>query len=259
MKNYFKQFAFLFIFVLGKIFPRRGIPALFYHSMDESGSLLSISKKNFMGKMRYLKKSGYESMNTHEFLEYFENRKSKNFPAKKMLITFDDGYKNNIEAINILKELNFSAVIFITTAYIGGYNDFCEQNVPKLPILTMEEIRDLSKSGTEFGAHGHTHRNLTDLPIAEAARDINKSKQILGGELSSEINSFCYPRGRYTNSIAEMLKKLGFKVAFTTKTGVVLRNSSPYFLPRVPINDKVGNLQFKALLSPWYGFFKNLL
>lgn len=259
MKYYFKKFAFVLIYLLGKIFPRRGIPVLFYHSMDDSGSLLSISRENFMRQLSYLKKSGYGSLTIGEFLEYFDSKNNKSFPEKKFLITFDDGYKDNIEAINILKELNFSAVIFITTGYTGGYNDFCEQNVPRLPMLTMEEIRNLSKSGTEFGAHGHAHRNITDLANEEAINDISKSKQILESEIKYEVISFCYPRGKYTNKIAETLKNLGLKMAFTSRTGVVSSKSLSYFLPRVPVNDKVSMIQFKALLSPWYGFFKNLL
>ena len=258
MKNYFKQFAFLIIYLLGKIFPRNGMPVLFYHSMDESGSLLSISKKNFVRQMNYLKESGYDSLTSQKFLEHFENRNNKSFPGKKFLVTFDDGYKNNIEAIDILKELNFSAVIFVTTGYIGGYNDFCERDVPKLPMLAMEEIRNLSKSGAEFGAHGHTHRNITDLTNDEALSDISKSKQILENELGSKVISFCYPRGKYASNSEKILKNLGFKIAFTSKTGIVSPKSSPYFLPRVPINDKVSDLQFKALLSPWYGFFMSL-
>lgn len=257
MKNYFKKFAFLIIYLLGKIFPRSGIPVLFFHSLDNSGSVLSILGSNFTKHMIYLKKSGYQSLTMDEFAENF---KSQSFPKKKFSITFDDGYKNNAEAVNILKELGFSAVVFITTEYMGRNNSFCEQKVPVLSMLSIKEIKSLEKTGfVEFGAHGHTHRNLTDLSREEASSDIRESKRILEKELGHGITSFCYPRGKFNREIAEELKLQGFSFAFTSETGIVSKNSLKYFLPRVPINDKVSDSQFKALLSPWYGFFKNLL
>lgn len=255
MIHILRYFIFSFIYALGRVFPKPGIPVLFYHSLDESGSILSVGEDNFLKQIKYLVERGYSSLSISEFKECL---KSGNFPKKRILITFDDGYKNNIGAVKVLKKFNFSAVIFVATNFIGKFNDFCKEDVPRLPMLTREDILYLSKMGVEFGAHSHTHRNMTDLTGQEIASEIKESKLILQEQVGKPIDYFCYPRGKANDDISSELARQEFKIAFLSKTGVVSRNTSPYFLPRLPVNGNGSLVQFKALLSPWYGLFRNL-
>lgn len=238
MKRLLKKNFFLLVLFLQKIFPRQGIPVLFFHSMDESGSPLSISRDKFLKFAEYLHKHGY---------------------GQSGLFTFDDGYKNNLEAVRILQQFNFHAVIFVATGYIGKKNTFCRKEFPELEMLNAGEIRLLANQGVEFGAHGHTHRNLTELNLEEIGYEIRESKRILEELIGKQVDKFCYPRGKASKEIALELQKQGFERAFTSKTGMITSVSDPYFLPRIPLNDAVTSLQFRALLSPWYSFFKNCL
>lgn len=237
MNYIIKQTFFSFICVLDSILCRQGVPVLFFHSVDESGSPLSISSEKFL-----------------KFIEYLHQRGCKN-----ALITFDDGYKNNIEAIKVLQQFSFRTIVFVATAYIGKKNTFCRTDFPELEMMNANDIGQLAKQGVEFGAHGHTHRNLPELSQSDLIFEIKESRRILEEIAADKINYFCYPRGKYSKSIAAELERQGFRRAFTARTGIVSKESHPYFLPRVPLNDAVSFLQFRALLSPWYATFRNLI
>lgn len=233
-----KQAFFLLILLFDKIFPRNGMPVLFFHSMDESGSPLSISRNKFLKFAGHLHKRGYH---------------------KSVLITFDDGYKNNIAAIQALRQFNFKIVVFVATGFIGKKNTFCRKDFPRLEMMSRDDISELSRQGVKFGAHGHTHRNLPELSPKELTFEIKESKRIIETAIGKNIDYFCYPRGKFNDRVINALKNNGFKMAFTSKTGIISHYSPPFLLPRVPLNDAVSMLQFRALLSPWYATFRNII
>ena len=63
------------------------IPILMYHSISDDRSSLSVSPKKFLEQMKYLRKLGYNSISFNQI--YKENN-------KPIIITFDDGYKDNL-------------------------------------------------------------------------------------------------------------------------------------------------------------------
>lgn len=256
MIYFMKQCIFALICFLDGILPRKGIPVLFFHSMDESGSVLSISRDKFVEFITYLYAQGYKTLYLGEFETYLASAK---FRRNRILITFDDGYKNNVEAASLLQKLHFKVIIFVATQYIGRKNTFCAKEAPELEMMNAEDIRMLAGQGVEFGAHGHTHRNLPKLKREEIVYEITESKRILEGITGRKVAYFCYPRGKIGDVAVEELERQGFKLAFSAKTGIASKASHPYFLPRVPLNDMVTFLQFKALLSPWYATFRDVI
>lgn len=47
--------------------------------------------------------------------------------------------------------------------------------------------------------------------------------------------AFCYPFGHYNNTSKQVLKNIGYRVAFTTNSGKVKIGMDPLELPRVRI------------------------
>ena len=75
------------------------IPILLYHSISDDNSEMSLNVDIFENQIKYLKNSGYTSINFDEI-----DHKAK----KQIIITFDDGYKDIfINALPILKKYNF--------------------------------------------------------------------------------------------------------------------------------------------------------
>ena len=71
-------------------------------------------------------------------------------PQNSILITFDDGYKNNYTlAFPILKKYNMKATIFLNTKFIEKDEAY----------LNWDEIREMYESGlVDFQLHTHSHQ-----------------------------------------------------------------------------------------------------
>src|SRR3989338_10710028 len=89
---------------------------LVYHSIDNSGSVLSESPENFRTQMLYLKKYGFISIPLRKYLAHFLLNHS--LPDRTFVLTFDDGYKSIFHnARPVIKELGLHATVFFTSGY----------------------------------------------------------------------------------------------------------------------------------------------
>ena len=81
--------------------------------------------------MRYLKSQGYRVVSIKEFVEFASLKRQ--LPKKSLVLSFDDGYKSFLQyAYPILKELGFTATLFVYTDYIGaGRNILTRQSAQK--------------------------------------------------------------------------------------------------------------------------------
>ena len=98
---------------------------LMYHRispMRDSSSLEPLSPQSFEHHIRYFCEN-YEILPLDRLVKYIE--KGKTLPEKAVVITFDDGYKDNyLYAYPILKKYHVPATIFLTTGHIGTSNLF---------------------------------------------------------------------------------------------------------------------------------------
>jgi len=98
----------------------RLVPILVYHNLDAQpkGKLVQ-SAASFDAQMRYLKTEGYHTLTLAEFLDF--TRLNRQLPRKSVVLTFDDGYKSFKQyAYPVLKELGFTATLFVYTDYVGA-------------------------------------------------------------------------------------------------------------------------------------------
>ncbi len=129
----------ILFYMIGWLFPVKGIIILAYHSIDNGTVLLNLPLDIFMKQMEYLKKNGYKVMNAEEFLDIVRNNSV--LPEKHVLLTFDDGFKDNFtNAFPLLTSMNFPFVVFLTTDYIGGTAEWSKKYI--MPNLQIENEAD---------------------------------------------------------------------------------------------------------------------
>ena len=200
---------------------KRSIPILTYHSIDNSKSVISVSPSGFKKQMNYLMENGYQTLSLYDTIRHLQQRES--LPEKVIIITFDDGYKNNyIHAFPILKKYQFTATIFLATAYCEGTNDWFGQefSIPRIPMLSWVEIREMSRYGIEFGAHTRSHARLADLDMEKAQEEIVGSKMDIESHLNQPVELFSYPFGSFNEQAKEIVRTV-FKGAVSTRLGKV--------------------------------------
>ena len=93
------------------------VPVLLYHGILKNGDDgFSISQENFNQQMVALKKAGYTTITTNDYLAFLNGK--KDLPSKSIMVTFDDGRKDSFyRGDPILKALDFKAVMYLTSGY----------------------------------------------------------------------------------------------------------------------------------------------
>ena len=151
-------------------------------------------------------------------------------------LTFDDGLTNFGEvAAPMLAERGLPATVFIAPAHVGTHNSWDDANratIPRLTLLSWDEVRALAGQGVEFGGHGNTHVPLRGLGDAELQNEINVCSDRITVELGKKPRTFAYPYGSYDRATVAAVSK-SFAVACTTDLRVVTPNDSAATLPRL--------------------------
>ena len=217
---------------------KTNIPILVYHSIElvtKSTVMRSlyVPPRRFNFQMRMLKILGYKGLSMKKLKPYLDGKKF----GKVVGITFDDGYRNNLtNAAPILKKYGFSATCYLVTQRIGSSNKWdLDKGITKLPLMTHSEIQEWLDFGMDIGSHTQTHADLTRVSKEKAEKEIKKCKSDLENKFNISIDDFCYPFGRFNESIYNLTKNAGYKTATTMMRGRANLESNQFKLQRIPI------------------------
>lgn len=251
IKYILKQGMLFGIYNFGTILSKRHPPVLLYHSIDESGSCISTKPSEFGRQMSLIKENGYTTLSLGEMVKIWKEGVS--YPAKAVVLTFDDGLQNNYEvAFPILKKFGFTATIFLTTDYIGKRSTWDrKRGIPELPMLTWEMIREMDRNKIDFQSHTATHPHLPRISYDRIKYEIISSRAVIEENLGKRSNIFCYPYAEYDERTINVLKEEGFIAA----TAEHPDNENLYAIRRVSSAHLTTDLAFKTALAGGFQLF----
>jgi len=183
-----------------KLKSKSGVIFLMYHSTPETNEdyLFTTNKNSFEMQVKFLS----EHCNVLSVSQGLEKVFDKESPEDKLsvAITFDDGFKNNLDiAIPILEKHQLPATIFLTTDFISNSNN---------SFLNWEQVEELSKSNLiELGAHGASHANLKCLDKGDLNRELLESKSCIESVSGKPVRYLAYPSGGYCKHSMELVQK----------------------------------------------------
>jgi glycosyltransferase involved in cell wall biosynthesis len=131
------------------------LPVLLYHHVGPpvAGTYpsLTVTPRRFKEQMRWLSRSGHDSITPAEWLAYCHD--GAPLPPKPVMITFDDAYADLADhAFPLLRRYGFGATVFVPTACIAGTNSWDLADAPGVHrILDGTQIRRWAAQGLEFG------------------------------------------------------------------------------------------------------------
>jgi len=248
-KRIFSVFLFLFLVVAAFfVFLQNKyvVPIMMYHSVDYSERTTgnNTNPRNFEKQMQFLKDHGYKVISLEELVNIINGQKP--LPKKSVVITFDDGFRNNYNhAFPILKEYGYLATIFVITSVVGEAEH-----------LTWAQIKEMENHGIAISSHTLDHVYLPGTSEHIQNHQIAESKKVLEQKLGHPVDFFCYPSGGFNDPIKKMVQKAGYKAACTTNRGYALLNKDVYELKRIRFNDRDYPLSLWVKLSGFYNFFK---
>lgn len=205
------------------------VPILMYHyvrhvdrAADPLGFSLSVTPEQLDAQLGWLKAAGYETVRMDALAACM--RGAGPCPRRAVALTFDDGYADAFTtALPILRRHGFVATFYIVSGFVGqpGY-------------MGWAEIRALRDAGMEIGAHSISHPDLTGLGLEEIRTEVGQSGALIAAQIGQPVLSFCYPGGRFSDTVVAVTREAGYTSATTTiQDGP---QSDPFTLPRLRIS-----------------------
>jgi len=195
----------------------RLIAVLAYHSLDDSGSVVSVGPRVFEAHMAGLAEAGWQVVSLRQALA--QREKSGDWPQNAAVLTFDDGFASVHEhALPVLARYGFGGTVFVVAGHVEGRNDW-GRPPPELgyrATLSWDQLIDLSNRGVEIGAHTLSHADLSKLDRGPAEREILGSVGIISRRLGKPVETFAYPYGIVTPQAAAIAGRT-FRAACTTE------------------------------------------
>lgn len=218
---------------------RRALPCgplmLMYHAVTPEDSRprwpWAVSMRQFQAQLDFLAAARYTTLTQRELAA----TPAAALPARVVVITFDDGYRNNLLAADELSRRGMRASWFIVTGNIGAAPGWPSEHRPAGRMLDAAELRRLQADGMEIGSHTVSHPRLPTTADAQLRRELADSRAALQDLLGAPVDSFAYPYGAWDARCAAAVAAAGYSSACTTRTGWALRDNDPYRLRRLTV------------------------
>ena len=172
---------------------------IFYHDIhaDKQYTAMSTPIELFKRHIQIIRENGYEIVS-----EITENN-------GQIEICFDDGFLGLYDNIGLIEGLNLPIHLFVISSFLGKENYI---NQDQLIVLnTLPQIT--------ISSHTHTHQVLSLISEKSIIEEFEKSKNTLEKLLKTEVNSICFPEGKFSEKVIELANTLAYKKQYSSIPG----------------------------------------
>jgi peptidoglycan/xylan/chitin deacetylase (PgdA/CDA1 family) len=215
------------------------VPILMYHVVTSPPANapypeLYVPRASFAAQVAWLASHGYHAVTLQDVFDSW--RGVRTLPAKPIVFSFDDGYLTQVKnALPILKAHGWSGVLNLEV-----------RNLKPVWGIRPPGVRKLIRAGWEIDAHTLSHPDLTTVGASQLRDEVAGSRAAIHRMFHIPVNFFCYPAGRYNDTVIAAVQAAGYLAATTTNFGLA-RPSDLYTLARVRVSgsDSVGAFAVK--------------
>lgn len=222
----------------------QGVPVLMYHRITNAAqpSTIATPIKVFEQHLDALQKAGYQTITISSLVNRLE--KPGRAPNSKLVaITFDDGWKDNMLAAEMLSERGMVGTFFVLS---NAFDD------PQY--LSRNDLAFIARRH-EVGTHSHTHfmqwvNDLKQLDNRVILGEIVLSKVLIEQATGKQVTSFAWPFGYVRPELRSIIHDVGI-------TGVVEVNgesnntlgTNPLAIHRLAVSGNCTQEQFMVLVE----------
>jgi len=194
----------------------KDLRVLMYHSISANGhrDALTVPVEVLEEQFRYLREEGYSSILLSELISYHDQ--GKPLPSNPVLISFDDGFKDNYElAYPLAKKYGLKINLFLVPSFIwkGRYQE--------KPCLQPEDLEAMDPDLVEVGLHSYDHQSYNSLVPWGIGVDIERSISAMEGWGIRFQPCLAYPYGAFPRRkgydqarLFEIMEEKGIRLAF---------------------------------------------
>jgi peptidoglycan/xylan/chitin deacetylase (PgdA/CDA1 family) len=217
------------------------LPILMYHHIatteglptsDKVGIGLRVAPIIFEKQLQALKTKKYNTVNSFQIQDYLDGKLT--LPDNPILLTFDDGFKDNyVNALPLLQKYNMTGDFAIITSVLGSGE-----------YMSWDNLKEMKNAGMGIASHTYSHctsalKNskkgyqesvveATEKPCAKFAIqeklttgqikfEFGESKKQLESNLGIKVSHLVYPFGFYNQQAKDIAKSLGYSFATTVE------------------------------------------
>lgn len=222
------------------------IPILMYHYLstppanaDIYRQDLSVPPALFAAQLDRIKSEGYTTISLYDLIAYLQQGKS--LPEHPVILTFDDGYRDNYEnAFPLLHERQMTATFFLVI-------DFINNERPEY--LTWDMVREMYAGGMAIEVHGIDHSSLRKRSRADLEFQALRSYETIQDRIGIRPRFVSYPAGEYDADTITMFQSAGYWAALTTVQGATHNSDKLFELKRVRIRNTTTPDELVRLLA----------
>nr|ADC35833.1 polysaccharide deacetylase [uncultured bacterium 89] len=197
---------------------------LTYHSVDGSGSIISVTPDLFRRQMQTL-----------------VERRVPVIPLDRILagntgvaLTFDDGYQNFADAaLPVLIEFHLSATVFVVSGLCGSLGTWkSAPGIPRLPLMHWNTVRQLPANLITLGSHSVSHPDLTRISGDNVAVELHDSRREIEDRTGRPVSLLAYPYGS-VNAAVRAAAQRDYAMSCGTQLNYLGAEPDGFDLPRV--------------------------
>ena len=204
------------------------VPILEYHVLGSPATSvpypeLYVTRPDFHRQVDWLERNGYQAVTLEQVEDaWFQGGR---LPPKPVVLTFDDGYRPDFTyALPELRRHGWAGVLNLKATGSDLY---------------PSNVEAMIEAGWELASHTINHLDLTTLDEASLDHEVAGSRQLLRREYHVPVRDFCYPSGRFDESVVAAVRAAGY-VGATTEIPGYAESDSPYELARFEILRSTG-------------------
>jgi peptidoglycan/xylan/chitin deacetylase (PgdA/CDA1 family) len=217
---------------------------LCYHSISNNGWRFAVTPENLRRQMAYLTHH-YQPITARQLEGFICD--GGDVPSHGFVVSFDDGYRDVLQAVPLFQSLNIHPVLFALSDAPHAHSELSEADSE---LVCEADLRCLQGAGWEIGCHSSTHPDLTKLREPELSAEIDGAKQRLEAILGGQVRYFAYPKGRYSGRVSTRCAGAGYRLAFSMDDQVIKPAMDAYAVPRIGVDGSHNMAEFRCLMSP---------
>lgn len=202
---------------------------LTYHSLDPSGSPVSVSPEAFRRHVDWLAGAGPRVVGLGDLV-------ADPTGPDAVALTFDDAFESfEAVALPALVGAGLPATLFVVTDHVGTDNAWGGVRTPGIPVLPLMDWDGLGRAaeaGIELGAHTRTHPHLPALDAGALADELEGSADALRARTGHRPRAFAYPFGAVDDTTVAAAARV-FDRAVTTDLRLLGPSEDPHRIPRL--------------------------
>ena len=236
--------------------PAENVPILMYHQVSGTAHAsfvkYTVTGRAFAAQMKWLAANRYRSMDLPTLLAH--RRQGTPVPARTVVITFDDGFRDCAEvAAPAMEAHGFTGTFFLVAGLVGATSRWlmAERGI-ELPLMSWDDARGLESAGHRCESHSVTHPRLAQLSAAACRDELSRSRSMIEDELGRPVRVLAYPFGSESQQVRDAAAECGYDAACGVTIGLSTAADDAYALRRVPVLGTDSLLDFISRMRTAY-------